>query len=76
MAGSNMILQALGPREEVEVEVTFGKARRGDALVLCTDGLSGVVEPEEIRDAVVRSHDPGAVLRGSDRVGELPGWTR
>ncbi|MGD2120814.1 MAG: protein phosphatase 2C domain-containing protein [Gemmatimonadota bacterium] len=61
MAGSNMILQALGPREEVEVEVTFGKARRGDALVLCTDGLSGVVGADEIRDAVVRSHDPAAV---------------
>jgi protein phosphatase len=61
MAGSNMILQALGPREEVEVAVTFEKARRGDALVLCTDGLSGVVEAEEIRDAVVRSHDPAAV---------------
>jgi protein phosphatase len=61
MAGSNMILQALGPRDEVEVAVTFEKARRGDALVLCTDGLSGVVEDEEIRDAVIRSHDPAAV---------------
>ena len=61
MAGSNMILQALGPRDEVEVAVTFGKARRGDTLVLCTDGLSGVVDAEEIRDAVIRSHDPAAV---------------
>jgi protein phosphatase len=43
------------------VEVTFRDARRGDTLVLCTDGLSGVVEASEIADAVVRSHDPAAI---------------
>lgn len=57
--GRNMVLQALGPSPSVEVEVTHREARRGDTLVLCTDGLSGVVSSEEIRDAVMRTHDPG-----------------
>jgi len=61
MPGGHLILEALGPRPEVEMEVTFEKARRGDTLVLCTDGLSGVVSAEEISDAVLRSHDPAAV---------------
>lgn len=61
MPGGNLILQALGPRPTVEVDVAFRKARKGDTLVLCTDGLSGVVSADEIRDAVLRSHDPAAV---------------
>ena len=61
MPGGNMILQALGPSPTVEVEVTIKKARRGDTLVLCTDGLSGVVRAAEISEAVLRSHDPAAI---------------
>ena len=56
--GRNIILQALGPTPTVEVVLTHRKARRGDVLVLCSDGLSGVVKGEEIRDAVVRCQDP------------------
>jgi serine/threonine protein phosphatase PrpC len=56
--GRNIILQALGPSSTVEVVFTERKARRGDSLVLCSDGLSGVVQEEEIRDTVVGCQDP------------------
>ncbi len=56
--GKNIILQALGPSSTVDVVFSERKARRGDALVLCSDGLSGVVEEHEIRDAVDGSQDP------------------
>lgn len=56
--GRNIILQALGPSPSVEVVLTQRKARRGDALVLCSDGLSGVVQEDEILEAVVHSQDP------------------
>ena len=45
---SNVILQALGVQEEVEVQLSKVELRRGDRLMLCSDGLVGVVSDEEI----------------------------
>lgn len=47
----NIILQALGPEALVRVDVTHQRLRRGDTVVLCTDGLSGLVSPREIASA-------------------------
>lgn len=44
----NIILQALGPEARVKVDLTFQELRRGDVLVLCSDGLTGPVKNEEI----------------------------
>ncbi|HEV8178462.1 MAG TPA: Stp1/IreP family PP2C-type Ser/Thr phosphatase [Gemmatimonadales bacterium] len=43
----NIILQALGPDPRVKVDLTHQPIRRGDILILCSDGLSGVVRKEE-----------------------------
>jgi protein phosphatase len=48
----NIILQALGPDPRVKVDLTHQELRRGDTLVLCSDGLSGQVKKEEIAAAV------------------------
>jgi protein phosphatase len=45
---SNVILQALGVQEEVEVQLSQVELRRGDRFLLCSDGLVGVVTDEEI----------------------------
>jgi PPM family protein phosphatase len=44
----NIILQALGPEARVKVDLTYQELRRGDVLVLCSDGLTGQVRNEEI----------------------------
>ncbi len=44
----NIILQALGPDAKIKVDLTHQDLRRGDVLVLCSDGLSGQVKKEEI----------------------------
>ncbi len=44
----NIILQALGPDPKIKVDLTHQEIRRGDILVLCSDGLSGQVKKEEI----------------------------
>jgi PPM family protein phosphatase len=44
----NIILQALGPDPRVKVDLTYQPLRRGDLLVLCSDGLSGQVRKDEI----------------------------
>ena len=53
----NIILQALGPEERVKVAVTHQPLRRGDVLVLCTDGLFGQVAREEIAELVTQKSD-------------------
>lgn len=52
----NIILQALGPDPKVRVDLTSQQLRRGDALVLCSDGLSGQVSREEITERVADSN--------------------
>jgi PPM family protein phosphatase len=48
----NIILQALGPDPRIRVELTFEELSGGDTLVLCSDGLSGLVKREEIAEHV------------------------
>ncbi len=51
----NIILQALGPEAQVTVDLTHQPLRQGDTLVLCSDGLSGLVPPGELA-ATVQAH--------------------
>ena len=53
----NIILQALGPEPVVKIDLTHQPVRRGDLLVLCTDGLSGQVRKEEIARIVSQERD-------------------
>ena len=46
---SNIILQALGTSESVQVDLTFVELRRGDRLLMCSDGLSGLVHADMLR---------------------------
>jgi PPM family protein phosphatase len=56
----NVILQAVGSSVRLEVVVTRTPLRPGDVVLLCSDGLSGVVEDEAIA-AILRSNpDPEA----------------
>src|SRR5438093_2675161 len=53
----NIILQALGPDPKVKVDLTYQEVRKGDVLVLCSDGLSGQVKKQEIAEIVTRERD-------------------
>lgn len=55
----NIILQALGPEPMVKLDLTHQQVRRGDVLVLCSDGLSGQVGKDEI--ARIISEEPDLV---------------
>jgi protein phosphatase len=57
----NIILQALGPDPKVKVDLTHQEVRRGDVLVLCSEGLSGQVKKEEIAQVVSTTRDLSAV---------------
>ncbi len=53
----NIILQALGPDPRVKVDLTRQTLRRGDTLIICSDGLSGLVRREEFGPMVVQHPD-------------------
>ncbi|HEY3356701.1 MAG TPA: PP2C family serine/threonine-protein phosphatase [Polyangia bacterium] len=55
---ANIILQALGVMERVEVALTAVDLRRGDLLLLCSDGLSGPVPDNEIATILRESPEP------------------
>ena len=53
----NIILQALGPDPRVRVDLTHQPIRRGDTLILCSDGLSGLVRREEFAQMAAEHGD-------------------
>jgi PPM family protein phosphatase len=53
----NIILQALGPDPRVKVDLSRQALQRGDTLILCSDGLSGVVKREEVSQLVAELGD-------------------
>lgn len=60
---SNIILQALGTTEEVSVDLTFVELRRGDRIMLCSDGLSGLVHAEMIQEVMAETENQEDVAR-------------
>jgi protein phosphatase len=53
----NIILQALGPEQNIRVDLTHQSVRRGDTLVICSDGLSSQVGKEAIAEVVTEQDD-------------------
>ncbi|MFK7896168.1 MAG: Stp1/IreP family PP2C-type Ser/Thr phosphatase [Myxococcota bacterium] len=57
----NEILRSVGVLPDVEVEVAKVEVKPGDRIVLCSDGLSGVVADDEIA-AVVQMEKPARAV--------------
>lgn len=75
----NQILRALGVRKEVEVDIAPVELAPGDRLLLCTDGLHGLIGDREIQllieeaeadleAAVARLIDAAKCAGGTDNV--------
>ncbi|BDG02604.1 Stp1/IreP family PP2C-type Ser/Thr phosphatase [Anaeromyxobacter oryzae] len=52
----NVIVRALGMKPQVEIDVVREELVAGDVLLLCSDGLSGMVPDERIAEIVRGSH--------------------
>lgn len=57
-AFNNVILQALGTTPRVDVDLVRVTVRRGDVLLICSDGLSGPVDDEVIRRTLEDAASP------------------
>jgi len=58
----NVITRSLGYQEDVEVDLSVRAVRRGDQFLLCSDGLSGLVEDDELCELMM-TQGPQAAAR-------------
>jgi serine/threonine protein phosphatase PrpC len=52
-----LLIRALGASEEVEIDIREQKLQNGDILLLCTDGLTGMVPEPEIAEILQNDRD-------------------
>ena len=72
-AQRNVITRCLGTQPDVEIDVFPEPLEENDALVLCTDGLSGLVSDDEIRRIVAQSAPQESVYHLVERANENGG---
>jgi serine/threonine protein phosphatase PrpC len=72
-AQRNVITRCLGTQADVEIDVFPEQIEDKDALVLCSDGLSGLVSDDEIRKIVDQSGPQDSVYHLVQRANENGG---
>jgi PPM family protein phosphatase len=72
--GKNVILQAMGLAADVRVAIGRLELRRGDRILLCSDGISNKITDDELREIMTESAPREAcetmVALANDRGGE------
>lgn len=72
-AQRNVITRSLGTQPDVEIDIFSELLQEGDSMVLCTDGLSGLISDEEIRCIVDQSRPQESVYHLVERANENGG---
>lgn len=53
----NIITRAIGAKDKVEIDLYEYRLKKGDVILMCTDGLSNMIEDEELFHIVKNSRD-------------------
>ena len=53
----NVIVRALGMKDSVKVDIVLDPPKPGDTYILCSDGLSGPISDDEIREIASSTSD-------------------
>lgn len=72
-AQRNVITRCLGTQAEVEIDIFTERLEKGDFLVLCTDGLSGLISDEDLRRIVSQFVPQESVYHLVERANENGG---
>lgn len=59
----NLITRALGTARSIQVDVATHELAPGDFLLLCTDGLTNMLEDEEIKNIIIEAGNPEVACR-------------
>jgi PPM family protein phosphatase len=60
----SIITRALGVDEDVQVDLDTVELSDGDRMLICSDGLSSMVEDDQIKDVLARESDPQKAADG------------
>jgi len=71
----NVLTNVLGAREQTEIHLLQRPISDGTTLLLCTDGLHGVLSSGVLRDVLSSGHDPATLAEGLVRAA-LDGGSR
>lgn len=69
----NIITRSVGVQEDVEVDTVVWKVQEGDSYLLCSDGLTNMVNDEEIREIVTNNETEQAARALVDKANESGG---
>ena len=58
----NILTQAVGAMEEIQVETGNFKVEGGEKFLLCTDGLTNMVDDDDIKKILIESNNPAEDL--------------
>jgi len=57
LGGRNIVLQAVGVEESLRVDTKYWPLLRGDVLLVCSDGLSGMVKDAQLKEILIAAGD-------------------
>lgn len=59
----NVIYRSIGADEQIEIDVIRKKLTGGDIIMLCSDGLNGMLGDDQIRDILLVNPDPNMAAK-------------
>lgn len=59
----NVIYRSIGADEHIEIDVLRRKLSSGDVIMLCSDGLNGMISDDQIRDILLVNPDPNLAAK-------------
>jgi len=59
----NVIYRSIGADEQVEIDLIRRKLTSGDTLMLCSDGLNGMLSDDQIRDVLMVNPEPNSAAK-------------
>lgn len=59
----NVIYRSIGGDEEIEIDIIRRRISGGDVILLCSDGLTGMLSDDQIRDILMVNPDPNTAAK-------------
>lgn len=59
----NVIYRSIGSDEQIEIDIIRRRLKSGDSLMLCSDGLNGMLGDDQIRDIMQVNPDPNTAAK-------------